>query len=48
MNTVCVARCFFFSKNSSGVGFSYSFLEKVAWSEIGRSGTFVYAKRSFL
>ena len=28
---------FFFPKNSSGVGFSFSFLEKGAWSESGRT-----------
>ena len=26
-----------FPKNSSGVGFSFSFLEKGAWNEIGRT-----------
>ena len=40
-------RRLFFPKNSSGVGFSFSFLDKGAWSEIGRSGALVYAKHSF-
>ena len=42
---------FLFPKNSSGVGFSFSFLEKGSWSDLGRYGgvprALAYAKLSF-